>query len=479
MNDHHNPAIEVIEPGKRLNFKKEEVLIKRLHFIWLGSPLTIENAKNLPKWVAINDGCDYQIYIWYDSMMLTEQGIETMLKFIEYLNTALAVTSDQLVFLCDVRHYPLFDDEFIYDAYQYELGLVPRPGINPLASEIKNYGLSTDVLRMCILKLYGGFYMDLDMTPTRLCKYHHKDRIKSCPLRFCIALSEKPAELDVSEEEAEAYHNMYNDYDNYYDYRAQYDINELESEYPYEASLESGMINNGLYYDPSVDYREGRYIDLYFSKFKYNYTRIIKHHYYPYFLDYRTVTIYASGPDIFVKLFTRFNAMYPQLSAHKAILRDIVEDPAQSTHSWITIAKHKDVLAVLMYELFQDEELIDLTYNFSIKGEEIYDDESTEGMVGMILDKYISIFNSEAVLMYGNTESYREELIEKLTNYILSDHPPGVGLYIDLADLIIDAPGPYIRLFQKGNYTKEERILVDAKFKEYIEPFMAKYDLIS
>jgi hypothetical protein len=473
MDDHHNPVIEIIELGEPLDFTKEEVLIRRLHFIWLGSPLNYINAKNIPKWVTINQGCQYQIYIWYDSNMLDNDGIKLNLEYIQYLNDL----SSNHIYLCDVRSYRLFYDDFIFNSYEYELGLQPRPGINPLASEIKNYGMATDVLRMCILKLYGGFYMDLDMTPNRLCDYMADKRIKSCPLRFCIALAAIPGEVDVTEEDKEAYDNIYNDYDNYYNYREKYDVDELgEGEYLYElGDFDNGMINNGLYYDPSVDHH--RYIDLYFSRYKYNYARIMKHHYYPYFLDFRMITIYGSGPDIFAELFIKHNDDYPELSSYKSILRGIIEDPAQSTHSWITIAKHKDVLAVLIYELFKDDELIDLAYNFSLKGAEYYEDDENDIKVAHILYRYLLIFNNKAVFMYNNTPTYREELMDKLSNKILSDNPPSISLYIDLADLFINIPGPYLWYGMKGNYTKEEKELVDQQFKVYIEPFMIKYQL--
>lgn len=79
MNGYHNPSIGIIEASHPINFTEHEVLIKRLHFIWLGSPLTSSNAKNLPKWVTINDGCEYQIYIWYDSVMLNSDDITPFL----------------------------------------------------------------------------------------------------------------------------------------------------------------------------------------------------------------------------------------------------------------------------------------------------------------------------------------------------------------------------------------------------------------
>lgn len=470
--EYHNPIIDVIQPNKQLDLLDNEVLIKRLHFIWLGSPLTLSNSKNVPDWVRINQGCFYNIYIWYDSIMLDD--IESMIKFIEYLNT---LSSDKMVYLCDVNNYPLLTDEFIYDAYQYELGLKPRPGINPLANEIKNYGMATDVLRMCILKLYGGFYMDLDMTPTKLCKYHKKDRIKSCPLRFCIALSITP-DYNKEEHDAMVYRNIYEDYDEYHDYRAKYGDEKFDREWYFEYIYEdegivSGIINNGLYYDPSI---ENSYIDLYFSKFKYNYARIMKHHFYGYFLKFRETTIMVSGPGIFIDLFTKSDPDHPELSRNKAVLRDIVEDQEQSTHSWIIVNKHTDVLAVLLYELFKDVNLIDLTYDFLNKFN-LDKNPSIEHKISLILSSYNSILNINAKLMYADTHTYRK-IIDSLIKRILSNNQPSIGLYIDFADTFTNIPGPYIMSGVVGNYTNEEQTQTELKFKQYMMPFATKHQLI-
>ena len=479
--EYFNPSLDIIHSTTKLDLLADEVLIKRLHFIWLGSSLTLENAKNIPGWVKINQGCFYHIYIWYDSRLLSD--LTLTLEFVEYLNT---LSTDKMVYLCDVNQYPLFNDakhriypkdvndDFISDAYSYELGLTPRPFINPLLKEIKNYGMATDVLRMCILKLYGGFYMDLDMTPTRLCEYHKNNRIKSCPLRFCIALSHKP-DYAKEEHDEEVYRNIYENYDEYYDYRAKYGDDKFDEEWYFEHIYEdegimSGLINNGLYYDPSI---ETSYIDLYFSKFKYNYARIMKHHYYGYFLTFRETTINASGPGIFIDLFAKSDPDHPELSRYKAVLRDIIEDSEQSTHSWIIVNKHIDVLAVLMYELFKDENEIDLTYDFLNK----FDKDkipTIEQKISLILYQFNAMLNVKVLLMYSATPTYRM-IMDYLLKRILSDNQPSISLYIDFANAFINIPGPYIMSGLRGNYTDEERTQTELKFKQYMTPFIDKY----
>ena len=429
----HNPDISVIEYEKGHSIGENEELIKRLHFIWIGSPLTLDNAKNIPGWIEINKGCGYDIFIWYDSKL--------SMTDVELFDGA---------YYCDINQYSLFNDEFIYDAYAYETGLIPRPGINSLTREIKNYGMATDVLRMCILELYGGFYMDLDMTPTRLCEYRSNNRIKSCPLRFCISLSSKPTYNDE-------YFHIYDDYDNSY--------NEHTDIYDIENGVDNGIINNGLYYDPSFSH----YIDLYFSKFRYNYAKIMECHYYGYFLRFQTATIDVSGPGIFSSLFIKDK----NLSSYKAILRDIVEDPVQSTHSWVTIAKHKDILAVLLYELFNDldnDELIYLTYVYLTNDRQ---EDDIETMIMTIISKYLIIFNLKAMEMYENTDSFRD-LLDVVTRKVIEHN--SISLYLDLADLFINLPGPYIPFGKRGNYSEPEKRLVNLKFAEHIQPFLDKYN---
>jgi hypothetical protein len=471
----HNPEIAIILSNgtKEFRFLENEILINRVHFIWLGSEMIYQKSKNIPKFIEVNQNCEYDFYLWYDSILLNERQIEATYKFIDSLNKH---EKELRIYLCDMRQYSLFDDDFILDSYEYEIGVKPRPGINPLASEIKNYGMSSDVLRMCILKLYGGFYMDLDMTPINLCEYHKKDRIKSCPLRFCIALSNKPNYM--LEDYPEVYHNIYENYDEYYNYRDIYGDEKFDDEWYMEYIYEnegfvSGLINNGLYYDPGSDYHG--YINLYFSIFKRNYEKIMKHRYYGYFLDYMRTTVRTSGPGVFVELFTEKTPDYLELSSYKAILRDIIEDQEQSTHSWVTIAKYRDILAILLYELFKDAESVELTYQFLNR----YGDQNVtiEDKISGILKTYLYIFNKQASTMYNTTPTYKI-IINTLIQRILSNDQPSIGLYIDLAETFVNIPGPYIMNGVKGNYTIQEQAQTEFKFRTFMNSFIIKYNFV-
>lgn len=470
--DYDNPYIELILPNGNLNpsYLDDEILINRLHFIWLGSALTPTNSKNIPKWIVINKDCQMKIFIWYDTLLLDDQEMNQTRSYLEHLQQLTSNT----VYLCDVNHYNLFQDDQLFDAYQYELGIRDRPGINPLAREIRNYGMASDVLRMCILKHYGGFYMDLDMTPTNLCIYHRSDRIKSCPLRFCIAISETP------QYHSQYLRNMYENYDNYYDYRSIYgnevfeDEDEDYTEYALENGMEQGIINNGLYYDPSTDNKG--YIDRYFELFKSEYRRIIESNFYGYFLDFRGTTIKVSGPGVFSKLFTKYDSANPELSSRKAILRDIIEDSEQSTHSWLILDKHLDVFTVLLYELLQNIDLIDLSYEF-MRPSILYssDNESLEYRIDYILSTYISsVVDNKITTMYSSSKTF-VMIINHLVDRIISKSQPSISLYLDLIRSLRSIPGPYIFDGCSGNYTEQERQQTDDKFKQYVGSFIARH----
>lgn len=421
-----NPKIESISTDDSLDTDSDEELIPKLHFVWLGSALTSNNAKNLPGWIDANSDCSVNIFVWFDSKMLTHDQIQATRKYLDTI-----VQYEDNVYLCDIRKYKLFHSEYLLNAYEYELGLQPRPGVNDLVREIKNYGMTSDLLRMCILRLYGGFYMDLDMIPHNLCEYHDDDRIKSCPLRFCIALSSEP---DYSEtEEPEIYYNIYNYYDDYYDYNrvyGEYKFTYHLDEYPFESGDNLGIINNGLYYDPRTDYND--YMDQYFRTFQIRYDNIMSHQYYGYFLNFRDTTIITSGPGVFLKLFMDRHSK--EIIYHrKAILRDIYEDENQSTHSWVIVDQYRDIISILMYEIIKDNEQIKLTYSFDPYNSDDQEDEvELDVMVLKILKLFLKTINHEVYELYSRLSIFGEVILNKLVTKILNEKP-NIGYYIDLA----------------------------------------------
>jgi hypothetical protein len=188
MDNHHNPEIAMVFPEID---PKDEQVITRLHFIWLGSLLTNENSKNVSKWVVENQGCKFDIYIWYDGDHFIDQSIEPMENFVKHLNT---LSTDKSVYLCNIREYPLMnlsatdDMKRSIEIYQYEAGHVVRPGMPDFSKEIRNWGMASDILRMLILYLYGGFYVDIDMVPKRLCELvkNKYSGYRTCKEQLCI-----------------------------------------------------------------------------------------------------------------------------------------------------------------------------------------------------------------------------------------------------------------------------------------------------
>jgi hypothetical protein len=170
MSKYHNPSISNEIPKLWKATKKNiytENVIKRLHFLWIGSPINSSNSKHVKDWVVENIECkDYNIYVWYDSIFLNSDQEKEMLDYIISLSG-----DESRVFLCDIRKYPIFDEYFkpLIEIYEYEVGLNVRPGMKDYTRKIRNWGMGTDILRLIILYLYGGFYFDVDLFSKKMC----------------------------------------------------------------------------------------------------------------------------------------------------------------------------------------------------------------------------------------------------------------------------------------------------------------------
>lgn len=315
-----------------------EVLINHIHFIWLGSSLNEKTAKNIPKWVATNKDCGFDIYIWYDSKLITREEEEVTHDYVNSLGENLL--------LCDIRKYDIMNIAINNDvvktieAYNYESGIWPRAQVNPEARKIVNWGFASDVLRMLILYKYQGFYMDLDMEPIRLCEYFADKRIKSCPIRFCMTNYMESEVVD-------------------------YDVHDTVS------VIDTN--NNALYYDGKFDTNSER-MKSYFTNVAKNY-EWLKNDYYYYLLFYFIRgTILTSGPFAIRRLLatvTNNDKYAPRFDRNSNyVLRLFKEDPSVASISWAI--KKYDVLSILLNDLFKDHNELMRCY-YKTFGTEFYD----------------------------------------------------------------------------------------------------------
>lgn len=322
---------------------ENEILINRIHFIWLGSSLNPRTAKNIPKWIDENKDCNFDIYIWYDSKLITIEEEEATYTYVKNLKV-----SGENLLLCDVRKYDIMNialnDDFVkvIEAYNYESGIWPRSQINILAREIVNWGFVSDVLRMLILYKYQGFYVDVDMEPIRLCEYFANKRIKSCPIRFCMTNAREINAFD-------------------------YDIDNT-------VTVRS-LNNNALYYDSNFDSnfdRMKKYFRIVANGYKW-----LQDDYYHYLLfNFVKATVLISGPSAVSRtlgISTNDNTYFPTFDEKSNyVLRMFKEDPLVASISW-TVKKEKyDVLGNLLSDLFNDKDELMRCY-YKMFGTKFYD----------------------------------------------------------------------------------------------------------
>lgn len=396
----HRPISE--NTNYKSNTLQSEYLINKIHFIWLGSNLNEYRAKNIPMWIVANKNCNFDFIIWYDSALISKFEEKETINYVGTLDHS-------SIQLRDIRNYGIMDiainDNFIkvIEAYNYESGIWPRAKINPIAQKISNWGFASDVLRMLILHLYGGFYVDTDMEPIRLCDYFADKKIKSCPLRFCMA-----GELKSSE--------MMADYDNG------------------EKMYIDAVNNNALYYDNMFD-PDFRRIKKYFEIVARRY-EWLKNDYYHYLLfNFVRATVNSSGSDAIIKSINMSTDYSKGILISNEptdyILRLFREDSSIANMSWNVKTWQYDTISILLSDLFNDKDsLIRCYYKISF-GSAYFNLTLHESIwLTKILDSIIE-FN-----INRNYSSDRVIFIERLTRKQIKQNYPDIKMY--LSDQMMD-----------------------------------------
>ena len=164
------PRIKKSKPTKKRR-DKLRYLIKleqptKVHFIWVGNIIPEQYLRNIIDWRNLNP--DIMFFLWIDYRTIRETKKNTIIfynKLIEH-NIKLLDVSD--VFRQITNDQMLQNTTLIYET---EMGLRPRVLLgdeNIILNNMntKNYGMASDILRILIVKYYGGFYLDTDLVPT-------------------------------------------------------------------------------------------------------------------------------------------------------------------------------------------------------------------------------------------------------------------------------------------------------------------------
>jgi hypothetical protein len=362
-----------------------EILINKVHFVWLGSNLNAQRAKNLPRWIEANTDCNFDFLVWYDSELISPNEEEETINYVHSL--------DPDIMICDIRKYHIMDlaltDDFVkaIEAYNYESGLWLRAKIDPIAREIVNWGFASDVLRMLILFLYKGFYIDVDMKPLRLCDYFLDKHIKSCPIRFCMTSELRP-------------HTVSNyDYDNG------------------EKFIIKSVNNNALYYDDAFDPNFQR-MKAYFKIVANQYKWLQDDYYYYILLYFVWGTVVSSGPGALRQVLgtvTRKDQFYPQYDDKSDYtLRLFYEDPLVASTSWNVKRYH--VLSILLHDLFQDPDSLFRCYYKVTFGTSYYN-------LTLIESNWLTKFLN-SIATFGDYSYIDEELLKaRIHDQVFNDYP--------------------------------------------------------
>lgn len=301
MDSFHNPLLEPSNSNHEfIDDDDQEILVKCLHMIWIGSELKESNSKNIRKWVSSNQGCHFDILIWYDSKLITQEEETRMIEYIVDLNR---LSTDNSTYLCDIRNYPILElgsGMNVTQIYNCETGIWPRPFVNPIAIKIRNYGMASDVIRALILYWYSGFYVDIDMVPVRLCDYNKDKKVRSCPSTLCMT------NAGISPSNNSIYYATWKDKD-------QADLTLLLTE----------MAN--------------RY-------------ELIKFKYYRYLaVEYISATIDTTGPSVYRDILN-----FRPTNSEQWQLKGFDEDKEQSTHTWFLNKEKLQIKIALMYDIVSD-----------------------------------------------------------------------------------------------------------------------------
>jgi len=117
--------------------KKQPVIPKIIHHVWLGKPLSQEDKELRKTWFAFHP--DYQFILWTDR--IENDNDAWVVNSLDQLYDALYVRHEQRIVI-DVAAIP-FDNRSFYD-------------------EAINYGEKSDILKYEIVYQLGGMYVDCD-----------------------------------------------------------------------------------------------------------------------------------------------------------------------------------------------------------------------------------------------------------------------------------------------------------------------------
>jgi hypothetical protein len=257
-----------------------ENIIKKVHFIWIGSPFNDSRIiRNLRNWI-LSQTEKIEMFLWYDSHFLTSKEIDMMVDASKIVNLD---CSQNLIFV-DVRECLLVETrkrkrgqqmrykphKDLINEYEYESGLKGRPETGKLLSFIRNWGYATDILRTIILLNHGGFYFDVDMNPIDINSYRKDFDIKTCPSGFGISVN---------------------------------DSKTISLSYPLDHNKFYTIITNALYLD--INNPEGVSLaEKYAKNIRDNSKIIRKNEYWYLLLSYISSTIYTTGSMAIPRTFT-------------------------------------------------------------------------------------------------------------------------------------------------------------------------------
>lgn len=115
-----------------------------INVIWLGSFLRKEHQTRLIEWKRLNP--KHTVNLWISRSILNDEAYAKFESF--------CLKND--IRLCEV------------ETLQEEINVGIQAWLEQLqASEIKNYGVMSDIYRLYVLKKEGGWYFDTDITPVK------------------------------------------------------------------------------------------------------------------------------------------------------------------------------------------------------------------------------------------------------------------------------------------------------------------------
>ncbi|MCG8532815.1 MAG: hypothetical protein MI749_19460 [Desulfovibrionales bacterium] len=137
---------------------------RNLHFIWVGSVVPTEYARNFVSWALGN--LHYETYLWTEPSHI-RHTVKKLLPLFE--NTApfhdiagCRKSATPLGTTLTLRSYTETQHPIHINDYKKVPPLIDRGLLRREMKDWKNYGAASDILRIEILHFSGGIYMDFD-----------------------------------------------------------------------------------------------------------------------------------------------------------------------------------------------------------------------------------------------------------------------------------------------------------------------------